>query len=156
MSKLKYLLLFSRQGKIRLIRWYRPYEQKEKALIIRELTATVLARKPKMCNILEYQDHKVVYKRYASLFFVCGISPEEDNELLTLEIIHRFVETMDRYFGNVCELDIIFNFTRAYNILDELIMCDGSFVESSKTDVLKNMATMDSIESNDNLERALG
>jgi len=35
---------------------------------------------------------------------------KDDNELLTLEIIHHFVEVLDRYFGNVCELDIIFNF----------------------------------------------
>ncbi|AMD21703.1 HFL153Cp [Eremothecium sinecaudum] len=155
MSRIRYLLLLSKQGKIRLIRWYHPYDQKEKSLIIREVTATTLSRKPKMCNILEYQDHKIVYKRYASLFFICGITPEEDNELLTLEIIHRFVETMDRYFGNVCELDIIFNFTVAYHILDEMIMCDGSFAESSKADILRNMATMDSIESHDNLDRVL-
>ena len=45
-------------------------------------------------------DTKVVYRRYASLFFVCGISPA-DNELITLEIIHRYVEVLDRYFGNV-------------------------------------------------------
>ena len=47
-----------------------------------------------------HQDTKVVYRRYASLFFVCGISAE-DNELITLEIIHRYVEVLDRYFGNV-------------------------------------------------------
>lgn len=45
-------------------------------------------------------DTKVVYRRYASLFFVCGIS-QGDNELVTLEIIHRYVEVLDRYFGNV-------------------------------------------------------
>lgn len=45
-------------------------------------------------------DSKVVYRRYASLFFVCGIS-SHDNELATLEIIHRYVEVLDRYFGNV-------------------------------------------------------
>jgi AP-1 complex subunit sigma 1/2 len=37
---------------------------------------------------------------YASLFFVAGIG-HEANELLTLEILHRFVEVLDRYFGNV-------------------------------------------------------
>jgi hypothetical protein len=42
----------------------------------------------------------VVYRRYASLFFVTGIS-SNDNELVTLEIIHRYVEVLDRYFGNV-------------------------------------------------------
>ena len=45
-------------------------------------------------------DSKVVYRRYASLFFVTGIG-QLDNELITLEIIHRYVEVLDRYFGNV-------------------------------------------------------
>ncbi|RVW38305.1 AP-4 complex subunit sigma [Vitis vinifera] len=30
------------------------------------------------------------------------------NELAILEFIHLLVETMDRHFGNVCELDIMF------------------------------------------------
>ena len=37
----------------------------------------------------------VVYKRYASLYFVCGVDAS-DNELITLEIIHEFVEVLDR------------------------------------------------------------
>lgn len=41
-----------------------------------------------------------MYRRYASLFFVCGIGAA-DNELITLEIVHRYVEVLDRYFGNV-------------------------------------------------------
>ena len=44
--------------------------------------------------------------RYASLYFVACIDMNF-NELITLEIIHMFVETLDRYFGNVCELDIM-------------------------------------------------
>ena len=51
---------------------------------------------------VERVDTKVVYRRYASLFFVCGIG-QADNELITLEIIHRYVEVLDRYFGNVSE-----------------------------------------------------
>jgi hypothetical protein len=39
--------------------------------------------------------------------------PAEDNELLTLEVVHQFVEVLDKYFGNVCELDLIFNFHKA-------------------------------------------
>jgi AP-1 complex subunit sigma 1/2 len=45
-------------------------------------------------------DSKVVYRRYASLFFITGIE-SDDNELITLEIVHRYVEILDRYFGNV-------------------------------------------------------
>ena len=38
--------------------------------------------------------------RYASLYFCCAIE-QSDNELLTLEIIHRYVELLDKYFGSV-------------------------------------------------------
>ena len=31
-------------------------------------------------------------------------------------------QVLDRYFGNVCELDLIFNFHKAYHILDELLI----------------------------------
>lgn len=70
---------------------------------------------------MEYNEYKIVYKRYASLYFIC-IVDKDDNELLTLEIIHHFVEVLDKYFGNVCELDLIFNFHKAYYILDELLL----------------------------------
>ena len=69
-----------------------------------------------------------MYKRYASLCFLVGIDAS-DNELLTLEIIHRFVEVLDHYFGNVCELDLIFNFHKAYYILDELVLSGMPFME---------------------------
>ncbi|KAG0068932.1 hypothetical protein BGZ89_003833 [Linnemannia elongata] len=75
---------------------------KEKTKIIKDVTQLVLSRRTKMCNFLEYKDTKVIYRRYASLFFITGIDPN-DNELLTLEIIHRYVEVLDRYFGNMQE-----------------------------------------------------
>lgn len=62
-----------------------------------------------MCNFVDYKDYKIVYKRYASLYFIT-IVDKADNELLILELIHTFVEVLDKYFGNVCELDLIFNF----------------------------------------------
>lgn len=43
---------------------------------------------------------RLVFKKYASLWFVAGIG-REDNPLLALEMLHRYVETLDRYFGNV-------------------------------------------------------
>lgn len=48
-------------------------------------------------------DSKIVYRRYASLFFIAGCA-STDNELITLEIVHRYVEQMDKYYGNVCEV----------------------------------------------------
>lgn len=89
-------------------------------------------------------DSKVVYRRYASLFFIAGCN-STDNELITLEIVHRYVEQMDKYYGNVCELDIIFNFQKAYFILDELLLA-GEMQESSKKNVLRCINQQDSLE----------
>ncbi|KAK0517682.1 AP-1 adaptor complex sigma subunit Aps1, partial [Tilletia horrida] len=110
---INWILLISRQGKVRLAKWFSTMSPKAKSKITKDVTQLVLARRTRMCNFLEYKDSKVVYRRYASLFFVCGIGAG-DNELVTLEIIHRYVEILDRYFGNVCELDLIFNFQKAY------------------------------------------
>ena len=52
---------------------------------------------------------KIVYRRYAGLFF-CACVDANDNELAYLEAIHFFVEVLDAFFGNVCELDLVFNF----------------------------------------------
>lgn len=111
-----FMLLFSRQGKLRLQKWYVAHQDKVKKKITRELVTTILSRKPKMCSFLEWRECKIVYKRYflpfeilscnffiyryASLYFCCAIE-QNDNELLTLEIIHRYVELLDKYFGSV-------------------------------------------------------
>lgn len=63
----------------------------------------------KLCNVLEWQDKKIIYRKYASLYFIAGVSGYE-NELSILEALHHFVESLDKYFGNVCELDLIYNF----------------------------------------------
>lgn len=107
----------------RLAKWFTTLSPKEKAKIIKDVSQLVLARRTRMCNFLEYKglsisqskfaclsthhlsdtDSKIVYRRYASLFFIAGCA-STDNELITLEIVHRYVEQMDKYYGNVCEL----------------------------------------------------
>ncbi|CAF1151503.1 unnamed protein product [Adineta ricciae] len=141
---IQFILLFSRQGKLRLQKWYTPQTEKSKKKITRELIAAVLSRKPKMSSFLEWKDLKIVYKRYASLYFCCAIE-QDDNELLTLETIHRYVELLDKYFGSVCELDIIFNFEKAYFIFDEFIL-GGEIQETSKKSVLKAINDQDIIQ----------
>uniref|UniRef100_A0A8C7K762 AP complex mu/sigma subunit domain-containing protein n=1 Tax=Oncorhynchus kisutch TaxID=8019 RepID=A0A8C7K762_ONCKI len=82
--------------------------------------------------------------RYASLYFCCAIE-NQDNELITLEIIHRYVELLDKYFGSVCELDIIFNFEKAYFILDEFLL-GGEAQDTSKKNVLKAIEQADLLQ----------
>ncbi|CAN1843036.1 AP-1 complex subunit sigma-1 [Linum perenne] len=126
-----FVLLISRQGKVRLTKWYSPYSQKERSKVIRELSGIVLNRGPKLCNFVEWRGYRVVYRRYAGLYF-CMCIDEADNELEILDIIHHFVEILDRYFGS------------AYYILDEIIIA-GEFQESSKRAVIRLMSTHDSM-----------
>ena len=60
-----FVLLISRQGKVRLTKWYSPYSSKDKARAVREVSAVVLSRQQKQCNFLEYKDKKIIYKRCA-------------------------------------------------------------------------------------------
>ncbi|CAN7108412.1 AP-1 complex subunit sigma-1 isoform X1 [Brassica rapa] len=140
-GSIHFVLLVSRQGKVRLTKWYSPYTQKERSKVIRELSGVILNRGPKLCNFVEWRGYKVVYKRYASLYF-CMCIDAEDNELEVLEIIHHYVEILDRYFGSVCELDLIFNFHKAYYILDELLIA-GEIQESSKKTVARIISAQD-------------
>merc|ERR1712156_1039147 len=114
----RFMILFSRQGKVRLQKWFHAIADKDRKKICRDIVNIVLQRRPKMSNFVDFMGHKIVYKRYASLYFCCAVD-QDDNELEVLEVIHRYVETLDKYFGSVCELDIIFNFEKAYFVLDE-------------------------------------
>ena len=55
-----------------------------------------------------FRDYQLIWDklcRYASLYF-CMCIDQDDNELEILEIIHHFVEILDRYFGSVSELKL--------------------------------------------------
>ena len=129
----RFMLLFSRQGKVRLTKWFYAISDKDRKKMSRDIVSNVLQRRPKMSNFVDFMGLKIVYKRYASLYFCCAVE-EEDNELEVLEVIHRYVEILDKYFGSVCELDIIFNFEKAYFVLDEYLLA-GQLQESSKKKV---------------------
>ena len=71
--QIRFVMLLSRQGKVRLAKWYTTVSQKERAKIVKEVLPLVLPRGPKLCNFVDWRDGKVVYRRYASLYFVVGI-----------------------------------------------------------------------------------
>jgi hypothetical protein len=54
------------------------------------------------------KDTKYVYRHYATLFFIFAVD-ESESELGILDLVQVFVETLDRCFESVCELDLIFN-----------------------------------------------
>jgi AP-2 complex subunit sigma-1 len=136
-----FFLVQNRQGKTRLSKWYSPYDDVEKRKLTDEVHRLVNSREAKFTNFVEFRTFKIVYRRYAGLFF-CLCVDQNDNELAYLEAIHLFVEILDIYFGNVCELDIVFNFYKVYTILDEIFLA-GEIMETSKPIVLGRMEQMD-------------
>merc|ERR1719403_743651 len=143
---IEFLLLQNRTGKTRLAKFYtNRYTVSQKKSIIQRLASMIAKRDPKQCNFIEWEDCLIVYKRYASLYFIFCIA-SVDNEFVALEMIHQYVEVLDKYFGNVCELDVIFNFDKAHYCLDEMIT-GGFIVETSKTEVLSAVNRKDELES---------
>ncbi|KAK3207787.1 hypothetical protein GRF29_96g433145 [Pseudopithomyces chartarum] len=165
---LSFILIQNRQGKTRLAKWYAPYSDEEKVKLKGEVHRLIAPRDQKhQSNFVEFRNmSKIVYRRYAGLFF-CACVDTNDNELAYLEAIHFFVEVLDAFFGNVCELDLVFNFykvgviwlviygntfldfeTKAlqvYAILDEVFLA-GEIEETSKTVVLTRLAHLDKLE----------
>eukprot|EP00483_Globobulimina_turgida_P003405 UN03411 len=47
---------------------------------------------------------------------------EGENLLATMDLIHLFVELLERKYVNVCEYDIIFEPQEAYYVLEDLIV----------------------------------
>ncbi|CAI5535811.1 unnamed protein product [Closterium sp. Naga37s-1] len=106
---IRFIFLQNRQGKTRLAKYYVPLEDSEKHKLEFEVHRLVVHREPKFTNFVEFRTYKVIYRRYAGLFFSLCVDLT-DNELAYLESIHLFVEILDHFFSNVCELDLVFNF----------------------------------------------
>ena len=110
----------------------------ERTALESEIIRKCLSRSELQCSFLEYRGYKVVYRRYASLFFIVGTKPSPDeeenqeNELGMLEFIHTLVETMDRWAGSICELDIMYSVSRFETVLC-VGVCDGSTLTLFRT-----------------------
>ncbi|KIV95008.1 hypothetical protein PV10_02716 [Exophiala mesophila] len=172
---LSFIIVQNRQGKTRLAKWYAPYTDEEKVKLKTEVHRLIAPRDQKyQSNFVEFRSApsssssssnssssggaglsqplvrqnlsstKIVYRRYAGLFF-CVCVDANDNELAYLEAIHFFVEVLDQFFGNVCELDLVFNFYKVYAILDEVFLA-GEIEETSKQVVLTRLEHLDKLE----------
>ncbi|KAI3367140.1 hypothetical protein L3Q82_008137 [Scortum barcoo] len=90
---------------------------------------------------VEYKDFKLIYRQYAALYIVVGVTDSE-NELSVYELVHNFVEVLDKYFSRVSELDIMFNLDRVHIILDEMIQ-NGHIVETNRSRILAPLNALD-------------
>uniref|UniRef100_V5F0R5 AP complex subunit sigma n=1 Tax=Kalmanozyma brasiliensis (strain GHG001) TaxID=1365824 RepID=V5F0R5_KALBG len=151
---IRFILVQNRQGKTRLSKFYVPYDDEEKIRMRGEVHRLIAPRDQKyQSNFVEvgaapertyFRNYKLVYRRYAGLFF-CVCVDANDNELAYLEAIHLFVEVLDAFFGNVCELDLVFNFYKVYAILDEVFLA-GEIEETSKHVVLARLDQLEKLD----------
>ena len=77
-----------------------------------------------------------MYRRYAGLYF-CICVDVSDNNLAYLEAIHNFVEVLNEFFHNVCELDLVFNFYKVSGVL--MLELDNAFILERTFIIIKNI-----------------
>jgi AP-4 complex subunit sigma-1 len=138
---IRFILLVNKQGQTRLASYNEIVPLEERRQIEGEIVRKCLTRSDKQCSFVEHRGAKVIYRRYASLYFLVGVD-EHENELAMYEFIHCVVETLDRHFGNVCELDIMFHLEKAHYILEEMVM-NGQIIETNKSIILGQTALYD-------------
>ena len=95
---------------------------------------TAPKERPKMCRWHADDELRVIYRQYATLYFVLVVDQSE-SELGILDLIQVFVEALDYCFENVCELDLIFHFDQVHAILDQMIQ-GGLVLETSLKDIV--------------------
>jgi len=147
---IKAILIFNNHGKPRLTKFYEYYPEDMQQQIIRETFLLVSKRDDNVCNFLEGgsliggSDYKLIYRHYATLYFVFCVDSSE-SELGILDLIQVFVETLDKCFENVCELDLIFHFDKVQYILQELCM-GGMVLETNMTEIVTRVDEMNKME----------
>ena len=118
---IQFILMVNKQGQTRLSKYYNSFSVQERVTLEGELIRKCLSRTENQCSFLDHRQYKVIYRRYASLYFIIGIDIDDEiNELGMLEFIHNMVETLDKYFENVCELDVSDSFYLLHGIFSDL------------------------------------
>uniref|UniRef100_A0A8C5D7L5 AP complex mu/sigma subunit domain-containing protein n=1 Tax=Gouania willdenowi TaxID=441366 RepID=A0A8C5D7L5_GOUWI len=159
---IKAILIFNNHGKPRLIRFYQYFPEDMQQQIIRETFHLVSKRDDNVCNFLEGgsliggSDYKLIYRHYATLYFVFCVDSSE-SELGILDLIQVmiyflvyllfqvFVETLDKCFENVCELDLIFHMDKVHYILQEVVM-GGMVLETNMNEIVAQVELQNRME----------
>ncbi|CAB3983057.1 AP-4 complex subunit sigma-1 isoform X2 [Paramuricea clavata] len=114
----RYILILTKEGRTRFSKYYVDIEREDRVLTEAEIGRKCLQRRADQCTFMEYKDHKIVYRRYASLYFVAGVDVDET------------------------EMHIMCNLDKVHMILDEMIM-NGDIIEPRKKNVLAMMRVVD-------------
>lgn len=142
------VLIINNLGLPRLVKFYTPVDLNTQSLLLKQVHGLLSNRNSRQCSFLipppllveDMEDEviRVIYRQYATLYFVF-IVDEQESELGILDLIQVFVESLDRCFDNVCELDLVFGWQVLQTVLGEIIQ-GGMVVE---TNINKIVAAVD-------------
>jgi len=136
---IKVILVVNNHGQPRLLKFYEKIPFSSRESVVGECFNLVSKRSDSVCNFLEGsetfgKDVKLIYRHYATLYFIFAVD-EAESELGILDLIQVFVESLDKCFENVCELDLIFHTDKVHYILDEIVM-GGMVLETSLKEII--------------------
>ena len=75
---INFILMVNKQGQTRLSNYYNWLTIDERSTLESEIIRKCLSRTEAQCSFMEFRGMKVVYRRYASLFFIVGVEAEEE------------------------------------------------------------------------------
>ncbi|TYI40951.1 hypothetical protein ES332_A02G200100v1 [Gossypium tomentosum] len=114
---IKAVMVMNTQGKPRLAKFFDFLPVEKQQELIRRVFGVLCSRPENVSNFIEAEsifgpDSRLVYNHFATLYFVVVFDSSE-NELVMLDLIQLLVQqTLERCFKNVCELDIVFNYSK--------------------------------------------
>ncbi|KAI7754445.1 hypothetical protein M8C21_004708 [Ambrosia artemisiifolia] len=143
------VIVINNQGKPRLTKFYNYTAVEQHQQIIRSIYSVLCLQPENVSNLIEGgsflgPDSRLVYKLFATLYFVFVFDSSE-NELAMFDLIQVYVETLEKCFSNVCELDIVLNYSKMHTILDEMIL-GGQVVETNSEKIMQAVEEISKLE----------
>lgn len=142
------VMIVNNSGLPRLMKFYTPIDLQTQSLLLKQVHSILAERDSNQCSFvtpppllldgIEDEVIRVIYRHYATLYFVF-IVDDQESELGILDLIQVFVESLDRCFESVCELDLVFGWQVLQTVLGEIVQ-GGMVVE---TNINKIVAAVD-------------
>ncbi|GMM30932.1 Aps3 protein [Martiniozyma asiatica (nom. inval.)] len=130
------VLIFNNEGLPRLVRFYTETLVDKQQLLLKQIHSLLSQRSESHSSFLstppileEYGDVHIIYRHYATLYFVFIVDSNESH-LAILDLIQVFVQVLNRCFKDVCELDLVFHWQVLQIALSEMIQ-GGMVIETS-------------------------